>query len=644
MTASASGTVSAPVTVYVHQHIDQVQIALVPPTPGSLSSGPDGCFTANAASVTYAHSQNFQATALSQGMDITSTVGPTITWSVVNTQVATVSTTAAGLVPNQAQVTAKFPGRTQIFASVGNNNSGPFDFTTCPVQSISLAVSTTGGTIINAAKGTSDTINATVVDTGSQVLGGIPLTWSSSDPAVAAAPANPSVSAAVSGSSVGGTSITASCIPPGCNSGLSPMQAIYPLKPITATYTGTTTTAFSVFAAIRETNPSLCDPAKSCTPLLAQVSGSPPTASSVASLPAVPNSLRATPAGDRIYLGSAKGLMQVNPTANPVTVSTFASVTGKVLAISPSGSKVIVAETAPVAPNPATKQVFILDTSTNSTSSIILDPNAVSAVASFSPDNLKAFIAVTIQPSGGTASGILYIYSPQTALQTIPLSAPVSDVAFLPDGAFGYLAEPTGLFYLATCDVPSSTPTPDTPPVGGGATVIRPLSNLADSSGLTDQMGFIALVSPNVETVTSTVNGIGCIPAIPPGTLTVSNTAAGTFNLGQGTFTPVDFLVSSDGQKAYILIQNQASVVVFDIPSKTISSIALVGNPAPLAGSLAPDGLTLYVAGSDNNVHVIDTVVGNDVNQVAMPASTLCSVITGGPPPACTPDLLLVRP
>ena len=205
------------------------------------------------------------------------------------------------------------------------------------------------------------------------------------------------------------------------------MQAIYAVIPITATYTGTTTTAFSAFTAIREVNPPLCDPSRSCTPLLVQVSGSPKTASSVASLPAAPNSLRVTPTGDRIYLGSEKGLMQVNPTANPVTVSSFATVTGKVLAISPSGGKVIVADTLPVAPNPPVKQVFILDTSTNSSSSILLDPNAASAVASFSPDNLKAFIAVnaatglTVQCQNTAAVGCLYVYSAEAALQTIPL-------------------------------------------------------------------------------------------------------------------------------------------------------------------------------------------------------------------------------
>ena len=38
---------------------------------------------------------------------------------------------------------------------------------------------------------------------------------------------------------------------------------------------------------------------------------------------------------------------------------------------------------------------------------------------------------------------------------------------------------------------------------------------------------------------------------------------------------PVDFLVSSDGTKAYIPIQGSASILVFDIAGGSISSIAL---------------------------------------------------------------------
>ena len=51
-----------------------------------------------------------------------------------------------------------------------------------------------------------------------------------------------------------------------------------------------------------------------------------------------------------------KGLMVLNATANPATVSEFTSVTGKVLAVSPDGNTVIVSDTF-ATPN----QVFIFN-------------------------------------------------------------------------------------------------------------------------------------------------------------------------------------------------------------------------------------------------------------------------------------------
>src|SRR5205807_2042886 len=91
----------------------------------------------------------------------------------------------------------------------------------------------------------------------------------------------------------------------------------------------------------------------------------------------------------------------------------------------------------------------------------------------------------------------------------------------------------------------------------------------------------VGLDPPNVDIITFTFAGTanlgnsGCPLPFQAGYLYISNSSLSSFNLGQGAFTPIDFLVSSDGQKAYVVIQNQASVVVFDIPTKTVSSIAL---------------------------------------------------------------------
>ncbi len=117
-----------------------------------------------------------------------------------------------------------------------------------------------------------------------------------------------------------------------------------------------------------------------------------------------------------------------------------------------------------------------------------------------------------------------------------------------------------------------------------------------------------------------------------------------SLDLGLGTFTPVAFLVSSDGQKVYIVVQNSPTIQVFDLLSQLPSTLILVGSPNPLAAALAPDGQTLYVTGSDGKVHFVNTVSGGDVAQVDVPPSSLCTITTGGPQPNCLPDLLAVKP
>jgi len=72
---------------------------------------------------------------------------------------------------------------------------------------------------------------------------------------------------------------------------------------------------------------------------------------------------------------------------------------------------------------------------------------------------------------------------------------------------------------------------------------------------------------------------------------------------------------------------------VFNIDSKTSSSIALTGSPLPLQASLTPDGTFLYVAANDGTVHVLDTQ-GGDLLQILFPTNPetllggLCTGVT----------------
>ena len=636
ITASSSGVVSAPTTVYVHQHIAQISVTalpiLAPPMPFTTSSPSPAseCFTAAAGSSTTAQSQKYEAAALADDasghptLDITSTVGP-FSWSASQANVATLTTLNTLGIPNgQVQVTAHTPGLTQITATVGDTTSAPMPFLTCPAQSISLAVSGTGGRTITGAKGTSSSIAATVYDIAGNAISPT-LTWSSSNTSVAAV----STTGGVTSPGAGGASITASCVAPNCNINLSPPQSIYPLAPINATYTGTTSTPFSVFVASSALKSAAgCAANLHCQAFLVGISGSPPLAGTPALLTSVPNqvahSIQFVPGGATAYLGSQKGLMAVAASASPPNVTTTPRVTGQVLAVSPDGKQLIVSDTSS-----AVQQVFVFNTANSTFSSFLI--SGVTAAA-FSPDSSKAFIV---------AGGTLYIYSTQSAFQTAPLSASGTDVAFLANGMFGFVAEGSaGTDFLATCDDPGQPLSGQVQSAAAPMSFIRPLI---------DGSGFVGLQPPNLTFANFAITGLppqgasGCPFPFPTGTLTVTNTVS-SVDLGIGSFTPIAFLLSSDAEKVYIVVQDSPTIQVFDLLTQLPSTLSLVGNPNPLAAALAPDGQTLYVSASDSKVHFIDTVAGGDAHQVDVPPSSLCTITTGGPQPNCLPDLLAVRP
>jgi Bacterial Ig-like domain (group 2) len=645
VTATSEGVTSAPVTVYVHQHIDKITVIPQGTPPSCLSAAP-----------ALGQSFAFQAVASSGSQDISATVGP-FNWTAVTPAVVQLNAQSVnGVLNGQVTAIAKTPGITQIFASIANTTSVPFNFTTCPVRQITLAVNGTGGTTINAAKGTSSTIAVTAVDTsnGALPISQTSLTWTSSNPTVATV----SSAGAVSSLLPGGTTITASCTPPTCNIGFVPAQPIYAAQPISATYTGTNTTAHSIYATSTG-----CSITANCQAALLPITGTPAALGNGFLLPGIPNSFVFNAAGSKAFLGSKNGLMIFDPAATTGAVTNISSITGKVLAVSPKGDKIIVSDTTGI------NKLFILDTTNNTPVSLLIKgANA----AAFSADGLKAFI-VASNPNVGTpctvtGSCTLYVYSAQAPLQTIDLTdpsfGPATDVAFLGSGDFGYLARGSGASFLATCDDPGD-PTHPLPsqltPVTAAASLLRPLP---------DGHSLLALAPPNISAITANISPlpsppvppavIGCpVPytlSFPPpsdtfgtgfsgtGALTNTSNASPAVDLGQGAFTPVAVLVSTDGQKAFILARNVLNVIVYDVSGQSTSSLPLVGNAAPIAGSLAPDGQTLYVTTADNKLHVLNLVAGGDLEQLALPSANLCVLSTGGSVSTCQPDLLAVRP
>jgi WD40 repeat protein len=602
VTATAQGISSPPTTVYVHQHIENIKITLI---PGQTPPNSQNCFSKT-------QIVNYQASAFTRGgtglIDITPTVGPfswqALTANVVTLNVATEAKPISGLLPGQVQATANVPGTSPLIASVSGVNSTPLSFNTCAVQSVQLTVDDNAQiNQIVLIKGAGKTVGATVTDVAGIPITGVPLTWSSSNPASVTV----SSSGAVSTPGVGGASVIASCTPPTCNIGLTPLTPIYPETALQVIVTppanNTTPVTSTLFASSTG-----CGVLEGCVTILVPIAIPANTVGNAVSLPATPNSLLFDRQGRNAYLGTnlgefgTKGLMVASGTSS---VSENKSAPGNVLAISPDGNRVIVSDTAET-PN----QAFIV----SSAGATVALNIAGATAAAFSPDNLKAFIV---------AGQTLYIYSALEPLHSVSLGAAAADVAFLASGLAGYVVDSNGVAFSPTCD--AASPTIGSTVAVSGATMIRPLPNALSSTTPPSGNEMLVLAPPNADIVTATVSGSpvlgspGCPD--PRGFVTISNSVTSSVGFGQGNFTAKQLLVSPDGRRAYLLANELGSVLVYNIFDQTPSVFGLLNNATPLALGLSPDGSNLYVGASDGEIHVIDTQTDTDLSQITLPTT-----------------------
>lgn len=608
VTASSAGVVSPPVTVYVHQHVDSISIT--PVNPPSPNCNPH----ANAVGISQNQTVNYQAAAFSQGIDVTSTVGP-FAWTPASSTVVKLNSGASGLLSNQVQATASSPGLTQITASAAGVSS-VVDFQTCPVKSITLTGPAGSGNAVSIVKGSTASITAIVTDSLNTALNGVPLTWCSSEPAAVSVGSSNCTSSStnpmtVTGALVGGGDVTASCTPPSCNAGIFPSLPIYPDKAIAITVHPTSETASqqTTSAYVATTG---CGNNFGCTSSIATIAVPGNNVSGSTTLSNTPNSLVFDRQGKNAFLGSENGLMMFVP-ANVGTstgaVSVFNKVTGKVLAVSPDGNKVIISDTL-ATPN----QVFVFDvTNTGSPVSLLISG---ATAAAFSPDNLKGYIVA------GTK---LYVHSAVDALQTVTLPASATDLTFLPPGGFAYVAGGSGSAGSVTPVITCTNGVNTSVATSGLPILIRPVLNATQ---------LLTVVPSGIDVISAQITAGGCPP-------TVTTSAPQFVNLGQGQFTPAKFLISSDGTKAYILASNLGAVLVYDIAAGTSSAIPLTGNVTAVNGDITLDGSLLYVATSDGTVHAVSTVSGGDIQTISFPTNfTFCNNVSF----TCKPDLVAVQP
>jgi hypothetical protein len=662
--ASALGSTSAPTLVFVHPAIDNIQISVVPPVNSpppacpAQTALPAACDIAfNASAANYCVSQNqvqtLQATAYSNGVDITSSVGP-FTWSQANSNVVKITpivTSSENVATNQATVVSNNPGMSQVVASASGVSSQPYIAETCPVQCISLQVgSNIGETSFLINKGTAQTITATAVDVQGCIVPKPPLTWTSSTPAAlgtgsATVGCAPGTTCSVTTPQPGAAAITASCSPPTCNIGFPVIpvglpalyvpQPVYPVTSISGLVTGTPV-ASSVLAASQD-----CYSNSLCTVALYDVSTTKNIASSPSSMPTPPNSIMFDPAGDKAYAGSQYGSLLITVsnlgststspfTALPAAGTALGLVTGKVIAVSPSGSLAIFSDTVST-PN----QVYVVNTGSSSASTVAENISSATT-ATFSPDNSKAFIL-------GNGGNTLYVYSTLQALQTIPLTAPANAVAFSSTGAFAFVAggsSSASVSVYNTCNnspgtMPggaalSITGLPATPlflkmvPPGNAPTGNSVIPNLQQSAfdnldvffGL-DNTGIDVIATTTTTPVTTTPT----TPLCPQQQITLAQTTQNTtFNpihidLQKGTFHPINFFLSPGGDQVYIVTSDQG-VLVYNFSTQSVSAIPINGGAAPVAADMTVDGTFMYVAGTDGVLHELNTALAMDVMEI----------------------------
>jgi hypothetical protein len=680
--ASALGQISPPTTVFVHPPIDNVQISVVPPVNSlppacpAQSALPLACnIPFNGGAANYCLSQNqkqtLQATAYSQGVDITASVGP-FTWTQANSSVVTITpivSASSNLITNQATVAPNAPGQTQVIASASGAFSQPYIAETCPVQCISLQLGSNGSQNIGqtnfiATKGTSETITATAVDVQGCIVPKPPLTWTSSAPAAVTAGAaaastgttttttattTPTASSGCSGAAScaigtaqpGTAAITASCSPPTCNVGfpLNPAgvpapyipQPVYPVNSISGLVSGVPVST-SVLATSQD-----CYSNSQCTVALYDISTAKNIAASPSSMPAPPNSLIFDPAGDKAYVGSQYGSFLIttanlgSSTTNPFTflpnpASTLGIVTGKVLAVSPNGNLAVFADTIST-PN----QVYVVNTTTASaavTTALYINS---ATTATFSPDSSKALIL-------GNGGNTLYVYSTLQAPLTIPLSAPATSIAFSSTGAFAFIAggsATSNIDVLNTCNnSPVSltlTGLPTTPtlikmvpavsaPMGNATVPLLSQSDLANLDvflGI-DNTGIDVIATSSTTIPLTSTPGALC----PAQQLALAQTVATStafspihISLQRGTFHPLNFFVAPGGAAVYIVTSDQG-VLIYNFVTSSVSAIPLNGGAAPVAADITSDGTYLYVAGTDGILHELDTNTATDVMEV----------------------------
>lgn len=548
ITVTSSG-LSATITVLVHPQVARVSVS-----PANVD-----CLSATG-------TQQLTPTAYDgQGNNITNLVAidaSSFSWSSSDGTVVSIDTNGLA--------TAVNPGRAQVYAAIAGTSSPPASFTTCPVVSITLAVSGGSGNTFSIAQAATQQLTPTVIDSNNNTI-----TITSGRLAY-----NANYSEAISvddtglatGLNPGNSAIVASCSPPSCNNGLYPVYSnviVGNTQGTTASGTNASTTQVLV-AATDETE-------------LIPVDITTATVGTTVTLPYAPNSLVYSRAAAVAYMGSNTELMSYS--YGSATASAVALLPGVIVSLSNAGDVMVIYDSVG-----QTVTVF-------NTAGTIIDkfsvPNATptNVHAATSPDDQTTLITVGSQ---------LFVSTTTSSLRTITLNAPANDVAYLQQGSFAYLAggETNSITARTTCD-------------SSERDVVAVPAIPDRIIGSSDGTKVYALQGSVMDTVTATTTGAGCPPALTD--------ALSSVDLGQGTVSPTQIFTDQEGLYVY-MISSSGNIVVYSTTAASGSSISLVNGAEATTGALTMDGQNLWVGdGNGEMIHRIDTSTASDAQQIKVP-------------------------
>jgi sugar lactone lactonase YvrE len=268
-------------------------------------------------------------------------------------------------------------------------------------------------------------------------------------------------------------------------------------------------------------------------------------------------------------------------------VTTF-SVSGTILAISPDGQFLLISDNV----NNLVQYFSV-------TGGVIVhtQPNATATSSTYTPDSaFNAWVSTLPTPelAVGLPTGFL------AGFPTSPYTPNFMDI--MAQGGLIYVTSSTpqnqGIYTYFTCNQIQNQVLSAASP-----TLIKAIPN---------GTGAVAIDPPSIDVISTQPLVAGCPNPPPP------QSAINTYDLGVGSFTPAQLLVSTDSSTAWVLSASLGSVVRFDLADTTPSTIGIAGGATPNNGGLSLDGTQLWVGTSDNTMHRIDTVFSVDSAQVAV--------------------------